>query len=395
MFAALAMYSDDPVDSIPTPPGDPSTPSTTPPAQGGNTNGQSPGKAWGITRILRDHFENLLIYCITLAADMTSSSQVALRHCFDKSPAKLGAMRSVHLGSNCYVMVLKGMLGVVARRPKLQMLFHPQVQQLIPAALSALSKLLKQSQQALQASGQTRAQLLSEVVLLFTARIPRNDLSHYFTLLQEPLEVAISAFRHGNGELTRLALRVLESWVDHLNADELEVLLLTENGNSNQGNPTFGHTLMQLIEPSPSQFGTVVLRILGKLGPRIRRALRTISAAEPDKDIPKSPKGKYQQLPFHSHRRLHNITWIGFTVELLWKPPEVNQKIEVCLDVVVAEAYQYMTDLYKPATSKLSAKTAPTPVADFEALPNSVKDVDLKCRSEKMELKKFFVSCVR
>ena len=218
MFAALAMYSDDPVDSIPTPRPDASPPRSTASSStgvgastsasvgagaGAGASGAAATKAWGITRILRVHFENLLIYCLTLAADMTSSSQVSLRHAFDKGVAKLGTMRSVHLGTNCYVMILKGMLGVVARRPKLQMLFQPQVQQLIPAALSALCKLLKQSQQLLLASGQTRAQLVSEVVLLFTARIPRNDLSHYFTLLQEPLEVAISAFRHGNGELTR------------------------------------------------------------------------------------------------------------------------------------------------------------------------------------------------
>ena len=86
---------------------------------------------------------------------------------------------------------------------------------------------------------------------------------------------------------------------------------------------------------------------------------------------------------------------LGFSVELLWKPPEINQRIDVSLGVVVHEAYDYMFDLYKPATSKLCAKPIPTPVSDFEALPNSVKEVNLKCRSEKMELKKFFVACVR
>jgi hypothetical protein len=97
MFASLAMYSEDPTDSIPIPNGD---------------IGKG-GLVWGISRIMRTHFEELMIKCLVLAADMTSSPQMPLRFKFGDQTADLGTLEAAHLGRDCYIMVLKGMLGMI------------------------------------------------------------------------------------------------------------------------------------------------------------------------------------------------------------------------------------------------------------------------------------------
>ena len=337
MFASLAAFPDDPVNAIQVP--------ESPKAESEEKSGESRGKentaCWGISRVLRDSFEMLLVCCVTLAAEMTTSPQRILRHSMEtKGNTDLGVLRSTHLGRDCYLLILRGMLGVIARRPKLKSLFPERLEKVIPATLSALSKLLVQAGGRHRASGHARSDLIAEVSLLITSRIPGYELSKYLSILQRPMETGILAMKHGNVELTRLALRVLESWVDSQGPDEIEVFLLKKNQTSGQRGYSFGHLIARLLEPAPSPFGTAVLRILGKLGPRIRKSILT------------SPRN----LPTKPDYGLRH----GLVIESLWKQSG-TKKLSIPVDELVKETYSFLCDLYRPNEELLLNK----PISSF------------------------------
>ncbi|CAK9094971.1 Transcription-associated protein 1 (dTRA1) [Durusdinium trenchii] len=303
----------------------------------------SPG--WQIVAHLKARVEKLMVLCFVLAPTMTSSPLSEMRQAVanplvlrfqgrDRENASLlnqsgalGATGGTSLGRDCYLMTLRSLLRVVARRQILQELIKPKINALLVPGLRALSQLLHQAQGPMLASREARKDLIVEVVLLLAVRISRHDLNEFLPLLQRAFEVALEANEHRNTELVRLALRILESWVDNLGPEEFEALFLQDTPS------TFAQAIASLLRPSPQPCGTGALRVLGKLGRRVRNSLLQVSPAHPLRPAADSVR--------------------SFVVEMFWSHSHQVSfpKLKLCLDQVVRHAVSFLDDTYQPNLS--------------------------------------------
>lgn len=331
--------------------------------QGDNPNtpsrigGLTPG--WIIAGNLQSRIEKLITLCFVLAPHMTSSAMATVRQDVqtpfipqylqqsegDKSAANL-VNQPLHgqrymicassQGRDCYLMTLRSLMRVIARRTVLQELVKGKIQNLLVPSLRALSQLLLHAKAESKSSRSARADLVAEVVLLFAVRVPRPDLATYTPILQNAFETALSANEHRNTELVRLALRILESWVDNLGSTEFESLFLHNSESANQGSPTFAHAIAKLLQPSPQPCGTGALRVLGKMGQRARLALVDV----------------HPKLPL----RPRTATERALVVEMHWAMVQQGQKrggsdgakLRFCLDQVAQSACSFLHETHQP-----------------------------------------------
>jgi len=288
IFLCIERYTDETEVGSPPPSVKFSSSKISPSGGTGKNGGISIG--WSIACALQGQIEKILVVCFVLSASMTSASHSLLResvnnpivsvfrsqesssrHLVNRPYTKRGLTQvQYNLGRDCYLSTLRAVLRVIARRTVLQEIVKSKVSHLIVPAIRALSQLLRTAAMTdLRTGKESRKDLIAEIVLLFSVRIARNEIHKHLPILQYPLEVALEAINHRNIDLARLALRILESWVDNLESDDLDALFLS----SSRGRSSFGHALSELLKPSPHPCGTTALRILGKLGPRARSAI--------------------------------------------------------------------------------------------------------------------------
>ena len=110
--------------------------------------------------------------------------------------------------------------------------------------------------------------ILVELCLTIPARV--EHLLPYLPLLTPVVTHALRV----TGELAKLGLRTLEFWIDQLNPGEIDTgIAHTPEDLSELMIAVCAH-----LRPSPYPYGTLAIRILGKLGGRNRRFLRELIA---------------------------------------------------------------------------------------------------------------------
>jgi len=309
--------------------------------------GLTPG--WMIAKNLQARIEKLLVLSLVLAPTMTSSPLAGLRFCIDKSPIQSsltattsedsvanllnapfsneaqGTSELSVLGRDCFLITLRTILRVIARRTVLGEFLKPKLAYFVVPALQSLSLLLLQASGKCRVSGCARKDVISELVLLLAMKVPRSELRDYIPLLQNGFEVALAANDHRNTELVRLALRILESWVDNLGPDEFRSLFLRDCHGGAQGNRTFTHAIAHLLRPSPQPCGTGALRVLGKLGRRARRCI--LEAVQLPPPAPGLPKALVVEMQL---RQLH------------------SKSFDICLDQVIYSTCDYLEEALQP-----------------------------------------------
>eukprot|EP00516_Mucochytrium_quahogii_P001243 CAMPEP_0203759070 /NCGR_PEP_ID=MMETSP0098-20131031/11993_1 /ASSEMBLY_ACC=CAM_ASM_000208 /TAXON_ID=96639 /ORGANISM=" , Strain NY0313808BC1" /LENGTH=4879 /DNA_ID=CAMNT_0050651807 /DNA_START=180 /DNA_END=14816 /DNA_ORIENTATION=- len=335
--------------------------------------GLTPG--WAIFGHVQSKIEKIIVLCFVLTPHMSNSTQAHLRNVVtsptvDKylslnapngmqgllnKRARTSVQTCSPLGRDCYLMTLRCMLRVVARRPILLEVLKAKIHALTTPSLRALSQLLEQSYGDFRCSGFARRDLIAEVILLFAVRIPRADLHKHLPLLQLGFEVALGANDHRNYELSRLALRILESWVDGLGANVFEDLFCSD---SFAGiNQTFVHALVRILKPSPHPCGTVALRLLGKLGTKARQAIL---------DVPPDVKLRTQV-----------ETENALCLDMMWSAVQHGRssRFTFCMDNVVRYAVSYINDTFVPegTTQFLKAKFSRKEDKDIKMSPKKAR----------------------
>jgi hypothetical protein len=107
--------------------------------------------------------------------------------------------------------------------------------------------------------------LLTELSLTVPSRV-----EHLLPFLPLLVPVVASALR-ANGELAKLGLRALEHWVDQVSPPELQNMCASEANCAELMVAVCAH-----LRPSPYPYGTLAIRILGKLGGRNRTFLKDV-----------------------------------------------------------------------------------------------------------------------
>lgn len=136
--------------------------------------------------------------------------------------------------------------------------FYKEFQPVLPGLLSGLIRLQKCTPDV------EIRNILLELCLTVPARL--SSLLQYLPLLMPPLVLAISS----TGELVNLGLRTLEFWVDNLNPEFLFPIMSGQDSLLTD----LIEALCSHLHPPPYPYGTLAMRLLGKLGGRNRRFLK-------------------------------------------------------------------------------------------------------------------------
>jgi len=136
---------------------------------------------------------------------------------------------------------------------------YDELKPLLPHAVNGLLR-LRANMSALKPRT-----LLTELSLTVPSRV--ENLLPFLPLL---VPVVASALR-ANGELAKLGLRALEHWVDQASPPELETMCASEADCAELMVAVCAH-----LRPSPYPYGTLAIRILGKLGGRNRTFLKDV-----------------------------------------------------------------------------------------------------------------------
>ncbi len=139
---------------------------------------------------------------------------------------------------------------------------YDELRPLLPALVNGLLRLRA------SASDPKHMAILVELCLTIPARV--EHLLPYLPLLTPVVTHALRV----TGELAKLGLRTLEFWIDQLNPGEIDTgIAHTPEDLSELMIAVCAH-----LRPSPYPYGTLAIRILGKLGGRNRRFLRELIA---------------------------------------------------------------------------------------------------------------------
>ncbi|CAN0327664.1 unnamed protein product, partial [Scytosiphon promiscuus] len=134
---------------------------------------------------------------------------------------------------------------------------YKEIYPLLPLLLTELSKLHHRAEEV------SIKNILVELCLTVPARLA--SLLPHLPLM---MRLMVHALRC-RGDLDGLALRTLEFWVDNLNPDYL-YRIMSHDPNVLADVMT---ALCDNLRPAPFHYGTIALRLLGKLGGRNRRFL--------------------------------------------------------------------------------------------------------------------------
>lgn len=131
---------------------------------------------------------------------------------------------------------------------------YSEILPLFPLLLNSFNKLLCRTDHLIVQN------VLLELCLTIPSRLA--SLSQHLPVLLHLLARALCT----KGELPNLALRTLEFWVEHLNADCLHTAMTTKQGLMKD----ILSGICSHLKPAPYPYGMLALRVLGKLGGRNR-----------------------------------------------------------------------------------------------------------------------------
>lgn len=136
---------------------------------------------------------------------------------------------------------------------------YDELKPVLPHAVSGLLRLRA------TASDPKQKALLTELCLTVPSRV-----EHLLPFLPLLAPVVTSALR-ANGELAKLGLRALEHWIDQASPSDVQCMCASDADRAELMVAVCAH-----LRPSPYPYGTLAIRILGKLGGRNRTFLKDL-----------------------------------------------------------------------------------------------------------------------